>query len=68
MPDESVGKIDAKLKRKLAGLPAKPGVYMHKDVRGKILYVGKAKNLRSRVHSYWQKKADHDIKTTKLVS
>jgi len=42
------------LKEKLAHLPQKPGVYLHKDVRGNVLYVGKAKNLRSRVRSYFQ--------------
>lgn len=56
------------LKRKLARLPAQPGVYLHKDATGKILYVGKAKSLRSRVRSYFQKGADHDAKTKILVS
>jgi excinuclease ABC subunit C len=39
----------------LAKLPTKPGVYLLKDARGQVLYVGKAQNLRSRVRSYWQK-------------
>ncbi len=55
------------LANKLAELPAKPGVYLHKDARGKILYVGKAKNLRNRVRSYFQSTAQHDVKTAKLV-
>ena len=39
---------------KLKHLPTGPGVYQHKDADGKVLYVGKAKNLRSRVRSYFQ--------------
>ena len=39
----------------LARLPDKPGVYLMKDARGDVLYVGKAQSLRSRVRSYWQK-------------
>jgi len=39
----------------LAGLPDRPGVYLMKDSRGTVLYVGKAQSLRSRVRSYWQK-------------
>lgn len=55
------------MQRKLSRLPAKPGVYLYKDSAGKILYVGKAKNLRSRVRSYFQPGADHDAKTRVLV-
>jgi excinuclease ABC subunit C len=39
----------------LKGLPDRPGVYLMKDARGTVLYVGKAQSLRSRVRSYWQK-------------
>ena len=39
---------------KLKHLPTSPGVYQHKDAEGTTLYVGKAKNLRSRVRSYFQ--------------
>jgi len=41
----------------LAKLPNKPGVYLMKDAGGRVLYVGKAQSLRSRVRSYWQKEA-----------
>ena len=43
--------LDATLKR----LPDRPGVYLMKDARGDVLYVGKAQSLRQRVRSYWQK-------------
>jgi excinuclease ABC subunit C len=45
------------LKDILENIPVKPGVYMMKDNRGSILYIGKAKNLRSRVRSYFQDSA-----------
>ncbi len=44
---------DSALTQKLAGLPASPGVYMFRDVEGTVLYIGKAKSLRSRVRSYF---------------
>ncbi len=44
----------AELEPKLKRLPAKPGVYLFRDEKGDVLYVGKAKSLRSRVRSYFQ--------------
>jgi excinuclease ABC subunit C len=41
----------------LKHLPDRPGVYLMKDAKGAVLYVGKAQSLRSRVRSYWQKEA-----------
>jgi excinuclease ABC subunit C len=42
------------LKATLAKLPTQPGVYLMKDARGQVLYVGRAQNLRNRVRQYWQ--------------
>ncbi len=55
------------LEEKLKNLPTSPGVYLHKDEGGKIIYVGKAKNLRNRVRSYFQSGRGHDRKTRELV-
>ncbi|MFA7308702.1 MAG: excinuclease ABC subunit UvrC [Patescibacteria group bacterium] len=52
---------------KLKLVPTSPGCYQYFDVKGKLLYVGKAKDLKKRVNSYFQKK-DHDPKTHVLVS
>lgn len=52
---------------KLDHLPDTPGVYLFKDARGEILYIGKAAVLAHRVRSYFQKGADHDPKTGLLV-
>ncbi|MFW5840055.1 MAG: excinuclease ABC subunit UvrC, partial [Planctomycetota bacterium] len=46
------------IREKIASLPAQPGVYLFQDANGLVLYVGKAKNLRSRVASYFQPSAD----------
>ncbi len=49
----------------LKNLPTKPGVYLHKDKFGAVIYVGKAINLRSRVRSYFHKNVD-SVKTQRL--
>ena len=54
------------LEHKLALLPDRPGCYLMKDINAKIIYVGKAKNLKHRVRSYF--KSSHEGKTAKLVS
>ena len=53
------------IKAILANLPTRPGVYLHKDKDGRILYVGKAVNLRSRVRSYFRNSVD-SLKTRRL--
>src|SRR5688572_11532784 len=52
---------------KLKTLPVSAGIYLHKNSEGKILYVGKAKNLRSRVRQYFQSSRNQDPKTRRLV-
>lgn len=54
------------IKNKLSLLPSSPGCYLMKNKEGTIIYVGKAKKLKNRVHSYFV--GVHDYKTTKLVS
>ncbi len=49
--------IENGLKTKIQALPQTPGIYIYKDAKGTVLYVGKAKNLRSRVRSYFTKSA-----------
>jgi excinuclease UvrABC nuclease subunit len=51
----------------VAELPLLPGVYLYKDAHGTVLYVGKAKNLRSRVRSYFSDDKLADIKTGTLL-
>ncbi len=57
----------AKLQEKVNNLPMVPGVYKFFDQEGTVIYVGKAKNLRNRVKSYFRVKFDEDTKTKALV-
>ena len=54
------------VQEKLKKLPKEPGVYLYRNDKGRIIYVGKAVNLKNRVSSYFI--GDHDIKTDELVS
>lgn len=56
------------LQRKTAVLTTEPGVYIMKNAQEKIIYIGKAKNLRNRVTSYFRDHPDHTPKTAKMVS
>ncbi len=60
-------KYQSHLQTILKTLPSKPGVYQYFDERGKIIYVGKAKSLKSRVGSYFNADANHGAKITYLV-
>lgn len=55
------------LPQKIRSLPAEPGVYLYKNAEGKVIYVGKAKNLRSRVSSYFREGRVEDAKTGTLL-
>ena len=55
------------VEQKINNLPSNPGVYLFKDKRGTILYVGKAGNIKHRVSSYFQKPAGKDLKTLTML-
>ena len=59
--------LSEELRTKLGRLPDVPGVYLHKDQSGKVIYIGKAKHLAPRVRSYFQAGRDRDRKTGQLV-
>ncbi|MCC7129766.1 MAG: GIY-YIG nuclease family protein, partial [Anaerolineae bacterium] len=59
--NEKIGNI-------LNSLPSKPGCYLMKDEAGKVIYIGKAVNLRNRVRSYFHVSANHEPRIRKLVS
>jgi excinuclease ABC subunit C len=58
----------ATLNRKLDALPLDPGVYLFRDARCAVIYIGKARSLRHRVRSYFQESRDLDPKTVRLVA
>ena len=55
------------LQAKIRTIPTEPGVYLYKNAEGEVIYVGKAKNLRSRVASYFHEARWEDAKTGTLV-
>src|SRR5246127_3199805 len=50
--------VPSRVENQLKSLPAKPGVYLFRDADGEVLYIGKAKSLRPRVRSYFQRTTD----------
>lgn len=60
--------MTGELAEKLAHLPDKPGVYLMKDDNGRIIYVGKAVNLKNRVRSYFQASRNHSPKVLAMVA
>lgn len=63
---EDDGRIE-RLKSRVKELPERPGVYLHKNAEGEVIYVGKARNLRNRVGSYLVGRGNRDNKTMSLV-
>jgi excinuclease ABC subunit C len=57
-PGATLRAVATRVEDQLKRLPAKPGVYLFRDARGGVLYVGKAKSLRPRVRSYFQRGGD----------
>ncbi|HEX2832097.1 MAG TPA: excinuclease ABC subunit UvrC [Thermoanaerobaculia bacterium] len=57
-----------RLKQRLREIPERPGVYLHKNAEGQVIYVGKARNLRNRVTSYLVGRGARDAKTMTLIS
>ena len=57
-----------KQKEKSSKLPLKPGVYIMKDSKGHIIYIGKAKKLKNRVSQYFKGEFSHTIKVREMVS
>ena len=57
-----------RLKARLREIPDRPGVYLHKNADGEVIYVGKARNLRNRVNAYLVGKGVRDPKTFALMS
>ena len=60
--------VGDQLRAVLRGLPARPGVYLMKNADGRVLYVGKADSLRSRVRSYFAARGPEDARIARMVT
>ena len=60
--------LNDKLQQNIAILPEQPGVYLMRDAEGKVIYVGKAINLKNRVRSYFRNLATHSPKVRAMVA
>jgi excinuclease ABC subunit C len=58
--------VASRVQNQLKALPARPGVYLFRDADGEVLYIGKAKSLRPRVRSYFQKTTDGRVQIRQL--
>ncbi len=70
MSQNSVATLDGvreEIEAQLKALPTEPGVYLFRDADGRVLYIGKAKSLRSRVRSYFQRGGDGRAQMGQLV-
>src|SRR4051794_39578233 len=67
MIPEHAGALPAALEAKLEALPTRPGVYLMKNAKGEIVYIGKAVNLRNRVRSYFNNKAQSNHLASTLL-
>ena len=67
MPDAELPQDNSLAAEKVRSFPHLPGIYLMKDAVGRVIYVGKAKNLRSRAGSYFLKAAALDQRTARLV-
>jgi excinuclease ABC subunit C len=65
--NSSIEPLYPDLRKRASELPDLPGVYLYKDEHGTVLYVGKAKNLRNRVRSYFNEERLNDSKTGTLI-
>ncbi len=60
-------RISKMMKNKIKQIPTKPGVYFFKDESGEIIYIGKAKQLRNRVRSYFQQSKHQSAKNISMI-
>ena len=58
--------MNENLKSKISSVPTSPGIYFFKDNKDQVIYIGKAKSLKKRVSSYFNKNK-HDVKTSVMI-